>query len=195
MKWTAQKREWLRELYPDKPNTFLAEFFGCSYTAIKNQAVKLGLKKSQAYLDSKPGCFAKGAEPWNKGKNWHSGGRSRETQFRSGHNPHNWHPVGYERLTKDGIWERKVADTKVKRQDWRPIHVLQWETDNGPVPKGHIVIFKDGDRENFDPDNLECISRSENMRRNSVHRLPKEVASLVQLVGALNRQINKRAQP
>jgi hypothetical protein len=40
---------------------------------------------------------------------------------------------------------------------------------------------------------LELISRAENMRRNSYHtRYPKEVAQLIQLRGALNRQINKR---
>lgn len=194
MKWTTQKKEWLRDLYPDNPNDFIAEVFGCSYSAIKNQAVKMGLSKSRAYLDTKPGCFKRGHKTWNKGKEHRPAGSERG-QFKAGHKPHTWKPIGHERLTKDGIWQRKVTDTGVTRRDYQAIHKLIWEEVNGPVPECHIVIFVDGNRENFDPANLECITRAENMHRNSVHRLPKELAEMVQLMGALNRQINKRAQP
>ena len=192
MKWTQQQVDWLKDLYPDTSNVQIAKLLGRTEPSVLQKAIKLGLKKSPEYMAANPGGFKQGLTPWNKGIKWDSGGRSAQTRFKQGQAPHNWHPIGYERLTKDGIWERKVSDTRVKANDWRPIHVLAWEKENGPVPKGHIVIFKDGNRENFDPENLECISRSENMRRNSVHRLPKEVAELVQLMGALNRQINKR---
>ncbi len=43
-------------------------------------------------------------------------------------------------------------------------------------------------------DRLECITRRENMARNTVHNLPKELARLVQLQGAVKRQINKRSK-
>jgi hypothetical protein len=49
--------------------------------------------------------------------------------------------------------------------------------------------------EDITADKVECISRSENMRRNSYHRYGQEIARLVQLRGALTRQINKRSQP
>ena len=43
-------------------------------------------------------------------------------------------------------------------------------------------------------DHLDCITRVENMRRNSYHNnYPKEVAQLIQLRGALNRKIKNRA--
>ena len=41
-------------------------------------------------------------------------------------------------------------------------------------------------------DRVECITRAENMRRNTYHRYGPEVAKLVQLRGAINRQIRKR---
>lgn len=42
-------------------------------------------------------------------------------------------------------------------------------------------------------DKLECITFRENMRRNTVHaKYPKELVRLVQLRGALARQINLR---
>ncbi|WP_375191828.1 HNH endonuclease signature motif containing protein [Marinobacter sp.] len=193
MRWTVQHDAWLRDLYPDTPNKTIAKIMGRSEAAVDNRAVKLGLVKSPEYLATKPGCFKPGLKPWNKGKPFNPGGRSAETRFKKGHNPHNWCPIGHERVSKDGILERKVTDTGVTKADFVPVHVLVWEAEHGPVPEGHIVIFKDGDRRNFDPSNLECISRAENMRRNTVHRLPKEVALTCQLLGALNRQINKRA--
>jgi hypothetical protein len=44
---------------------------------------------------------------------------------------------------------------------WKKKHVFIWEKANGPVPKGHVVIFADGNRLNFDPDNLILVSRGE----------------------------------
>ena len=38
---------------------------------------------------------------------------------------------------------------------------------------------------------LECISRAENARRNSMWRLDPEVAKLYQLKGAITRQVNR----
>jgi len=68
-----------------------------------------------------------------------------------------------------------------------------WEAQNGPVPRGHIVVFKDGNRENLVLDNFELVTRQELMRRNSYHtRYPREIGLVIQLKGALQRQINKR---
>ena len=194
MKWTTQQTDWLRHLYPDTSNHQIARMLGRDVLSIKYKAIKMGLKKSPDYMATRPGCFKQNQKPWNKGKEWKAGGRSVQTRFQKGQKPHTWHPVGHERVTKNGIWQRKVTDTGNTPRNYVAIHRLVWEQQNGPVPEGHIVVFIDGNRENFDPANLECISRAENMHRNSVHRLPKEVAQLVQLVGALNRQINKRAE-
>ena len=79
------------------------------------------------------------------------------------------------------------------------MHRLVWEAACGAVPDGHIVVFRPG-RKTTDPDKitldaLELLTRAENMRRNSVHsKYPPEVARLVQLRGALTRQINRKAK-
>lgn len=41
------------------------------------------------------------------------------------------------------------------------LHVVVWEEANGPVPKGMIVVFKDGDTMNVTLENLEIITRQE----------------------------------
>jgi hypothetical protein len=55
-----------------------------------------------------------------------------------------------------------------------------------------VIVFKDKNREHIEIENLECISRRDLMLRNTVHRLPKELVQVVQLKGALQRQINNR---
>lgn len=121
-----------------------------------------------------------------------------ETRFKPGQSPHNTHAIGSYRITKDGTLQRKISNASGNNSKrWRGVHELVWSEENGTVPAGHIIVFKHGRRTNkieeITIDRVECISLAENMRRNSVHNLPKELAELVQLRGALNRQINKRS--
>lgn len=66
-------------------------------------------------------------------------------------------PVGSEYVSK-GIVYVKVAErpeTSGTKDNWRPKQVVVWEEANGePFPEGHNCYFADGDRRNFDPDNL-----------------------------------------
>ena len=54
-----------------------------------------------------------------------------------------------------------------------------------------MVVFRDGDRRNFDPANLELITRGELMRRNSIHNLPPELADTYRVLARLHKAINK----
>jgi hypothetical protein len=101
------------------------------------------------------GRFESGHIPANKGTHINTGGK--ETQFKRGHKPWNYKPVGTERVNADGYVDIKIADPK----KWKTKHILIWEAENAPVPKGHVVIFGDGNRFNFELDNLILISRKE----------------------------------
>jgi hypothetical protein len=131
----------------------------------------------------------------------------RETQFKKGQMhgqaQRNWKPIGSERISKDGYLERKVSDedyshlpadeaNRKRQRRWVAVHRLVWEEANGPIPAGHKLAFRNGNKRDIQLDNLECVSDAEWMRRNTVHNLPKPVARAVQLLGALNRQIRKR---
>jgi hypothetical protein len=108
-----------------------------------------------------PTQFMKGIIPWNKGtKGIVIGGVA--TQFKKGNRPVNYRPVGSERVNVEDYIEIKVADPRT----WTYKHVLVWEEYNGPVPKGHVVIFGDCNRRNFDPGNLVLVSRKQLVRLN-----------------------------
>lgn len=71
-------------------------------------------------------------------------------------------PVGTERVGKDGyitIKVREEADKAMSKDNWMLKHVWIYEQTHGPVPDGHVVYFADGDRRNFDPENLVAVPR------------------------------------
>lgn len=202
--WSAAEDENLREAYPHRATCDLTAEFGRSVTAIYGRARTLGLGKSEAFLASpeahrldviKGGAtrFKKGHKPHNAGlKGWQAGGRAAATKFKKGQRSVNWKPIGSERVC-DGVVQRKILDTGYPPHDWVAKHALIWIEQNGPIPDGHMVIFRDGDRSNFDPANLECISRAENMRRNTLHRrYPKPIVEAIMLRAAVVRKINRR---
>lgn len=194
--WTQQEDELLRELWKTQSLNDVAERMRRGTGSVYNRVQKLGLKRTEEYK-AITGCgrFKPGQKTWNAGKKgWQAGGRSKATQFKRGHTSNTCRPIGAERTSKDGILYRKVADTRDKKTDWRPVHVLAWEEHNGPLPDDHIVIFLDGNRENFDPANLEAVTRAENMRRNTIARYGEEYRSAAITLGWFKRKLTKLEQ-
>lgn len=142
------------------------------------------------------GQFQPGQTPWNKGTHYVAGGRSAETRFKPGNRTGKantmYQPVGAERISKDGYLQRKINDDLPLQKRWRGVHIINWEAVNGPLPKGHALVFRDGNKQNTALENLELITRAALMKRNTIHNYPKEIAELVQLRGAITRQINRQ---
>lgn len=209
-KWTDEMKAVVAKSYADTATADLAKALGVTDGALYWKARDLGIKKSAEYLAGPHACrlrredgssigkkyqFKSGGTPWNKGlKGLDIGGK--ETRFqpgnRNGRAAEAYRPIGTERESKDGYLERKVHDGAPLQSRWRAVHLIVWEAENGPLPPGHAIAFKDGDKRNFALANLELVSRAEMMRRNSYHNYGPEVARLVQLKGAITRQINKR---
>lgn len=218
-RWSQSDLVLLRENYADSRTDDLALALGRTVGQVYQRAAALGLKKSAAYLASVDAGriqrgkqhprmvasqFKRGQPAWNKGVKGVVGVQPacRATQFKPGrpaHEARNYVPIGSLRICKDGYLERKVTDDPgvYPARRWTAEHRLVWERANGPVPAGRVVVFKPGqkttDADAITVDRLECITRRDLMLRNSVHtNYPPEVARLVQLRGAINRQINKR---
>lgn len=110
------------------------------------------------------GCFPKGHVPANKGKKMPYNAGSARTQFKKGHRggraAERYQPIGTERISKDGYLERKIHDGMPLQSRWKEVHRIEWEELHGPVPEGHCLKCRDGDRSNTDPANWMCIPRA-----------------------------------
>ena len=207
-------------LYPSAATQVLANAIGISLSCAYSKAKMLGLKKSSAYLAGDlsgriqrgrtdprmaAGQFKKGGTSWNKGnKGWQAGGRSPETRFKKGFRPHNEKPIGSYRVVK-GKAGWKTLEPKVSEVPgpnnlrWTPVARLVWESVHGQIQDGHLVVFKPGMAtvipHELTVDRLECISKEENGKRNIYHnRYSAELCKVIQIKGALQRQINKRSK-
>lgn len=206
--WTPREVNTLAKLYPGHTAKEISLVLDRAVSAIYGKAKKLELSKSaEFYASSKSGRtdgkrgaagrFQKGLVPHNKGMRrpgW-APGRMAETQFKAGRSPHNTHPIGSYRIDKDGSLQRKINNNRGSNSvRWRGVHELVWVEANGPVPPKHIVVFKPGMRtavlEEITLGKVECISLAENMRRNTLHRYPKDIVDAIRARGVLNRRIN-----
>jgi hypothetical protein len=216
VRWTEDEIAVLTEQYATvRAAEIAAQLPGRTTDQVLRKANLIGLKKSretiarharESMLDpNHPGRahqFKPGQQVWNKGTHFTAGGRSAETRFKKGRpatEARNYVPIGSLRLSKDGYLERKITDDPniYPARRWVAVHRLAWIEANGPVPPGHIVVFRPGmktvDVDAITADKVECISLVENMRRNSYHtNYPKEIGQLIQLRGALVRKINHR---
>lgn len=215
--WTTEQDRILRARYPNERAEGIARDLERPLASVYQRAKKLGLTKSDAFYESdnsgrvkrgkqdprmRATQFQPGQAPANKGlrrPGW-APGRMASTQFKKGSRGPRWHAIGSHRIIDGVVWVKHAEHNKGDwRLDWKQVHRLVWEGANGPIPKGHVVVFKPG-LKTVDPtlittDRLDLLTYAENMRRNSYHtRYPKEVAQLIQLKGALNRKINRRSK-
>jgi hypothetical protein len=173
--WTPEDRAELTRRYPNESTSVIARDLGRGVCAVYATASDMGLKKSP----------------------------EQATQFKPGRRPEearNYRPVGSVRVTRDGYLERKVTDdTSVyPERRWVAVHRLVWESVNGPVPKGMIVVFRPGmattDPDLITIDRVELITRAENMARNTIHARSEDLRELSMLKRRLTRAVNKRVR-
>lgn len=170
--FTIREAEFIRENWQTLSDREIGECLGLNHIQVRNFRFRNGLRGKTI----NKGQFKKGLNPWNKGeKGFHPGGRSRETQFPKGNQPHNTLQDGAERIRqKKG--EAPYRYRRIALGKWRLAHHLNWEAQNGPIPKGCVLRCKDGNTLNCEPSNWECITRSEHLSRN--HNRKKAAASL-----------------
>lgn len=212
--WLKWEEEFLRANYANALTVDLAKVLDMSIKRVLAKANSMGLKKSVELIaetarerslrpdhGGRKTAFKPGLTPWNKGKLGLTGTQPacRATQFKPGMRPHTWVPVGSYRVVPDGTLEQKVNDLPGPNSvRWKPVARLVWEAAHGPIPKGCAVVFKRG-MQTTDPvlltdDRLECLTREQLMRRNSIHNYPPELADVARLRGVLHRQINQRVK-
>jgi hypothetical protein len=217
--WTEEENETIIQMYSNTPAKDIAAELGKSVISVYNQAYKLGLQKprtpwnkglkgedfisalpKESYERMAKTHKQKGSKPWNKGVKGEQYKQAigsealkkmETTFFNKGHSPHNTKPgIGHisVRLDKIGKYYKYI---KIADGNWVLYHRYIWEKTHGPIPKGNVVAFIDGDTTNCEISNLKLISRYENMNRNSIHSMPEELIPISRMKGRLTRKLNQ----
>jgi hypothetical protein len=159
-----------------------------SWKAVGAKAYTLGLK-SPLHHGVNKGGFKKGHVPANKGKKMPKEvyEKAKRTMFKPGRKPHNTKQKGdiSIRVDKTG---RSYKYIKISDGNWELLHRHLWKKQHGPIPRKHVLIFKDGDSLNCSLNNLQLITMAENMQRNrNYEKLKKswEQPSDAQVIGRM----------
>jgi len=191
----------IRERYPFEPTKKIADELGLSESSVYNRAFAMGVKKDPVYLRSTqfpPGYlggkatqFKKGQAPPNKGQKMSTEVYQKvaRTMFKKGTVPPNTQPIGTIHQRKD-TGGKMYQYIKLADSEWQLLNRYTWEQHNGPIPKGMVVVYKDGNYLNNDINNLLMITKKENMARNTIQRLPKILQQVMRLKCKLIKKIN-----
>lgn len=194
--YTPEEREFIERSYLGRKSADLAQMFNAEFgTDLSRGQIKAYLTNHN--LRNGVVCrFPKGHVPANKGKKMSAEvyARASATMFKKGHVPVNHKPVGSERIdSKDGYHLVKVAEPN----KWRLKHVILWEQHNGPVPKGHKIVFANQNKDDIRIDNLILASDAQmavvNKRRllNSNRDLTEAAFSLASLLIGISKKSKK----
>lgn len=195
--WQSHEILWLKENAYGLSNADITrklnDYFGLSLSV---ECVKR-CKNRNHIISGLTGYFPKGNIPFNKGKKGYMGANA--TSFKPGQKPKNTDPIGTEKMLADGyVWVKIDDKSKVpKTLNWKQKHRIIWEHKFGPIPEGHMIIFLDGDHENFDIDNLAMITKAENliMNRKGLFKLDKSITKtgvqLAKLIDVANKKVKK----
>lgn len=178
MKFSEEQIEFLKNFKGEKTlkelATLLKEKYGVETISINYFSKCLRkLNIDYRYVKSNAGSFKKGLTPWNKG-------------LKTGIKPRRYDkngdviwiekPVGSEYITNDGY---TIVKTKAPNF-WEYKQRVVWKKTHGEIPFNHVIIFADGNKSNFNIDNLICVSRNE-LRQLNLHRLKKDDADLTKV--------------
>ncbi|MEE3344592.1 MAG: HNH endonuclease [Bacilli bacterium] len=153
-------------------NMFNKKFnYNLSVSAIENRKTKLKIKSG-----INPGRFKKGNTPFNKGMKWDeylpkkSQIKCSKTSYKKGNIPTNYKKVGSEKINNDGYVVIKTKDPN----EWELKHRYLYKKNKGDIPKGYKIIFADGNKKNFDLNNLIMVSNGEEMMMNKFKLFSKD---------------------
>lgn len=149
--YTKEHIDYLREISKENTNIDIVKKFNKKFGFTKkmgtvnrirqNNGIKIGITNNS-------GRFKKG-ETYPH----------RKREFKKGKDHVAYRPIGSERI-KSGFTAIKTADPDV----WEIKHRVIWEKAYGEIPEGHVIVFADGDRQNFDINNLLCMTVGQSLK-------------------------------
>ncbi len=135
--WKDEDITVLRELYPYYDTPTVAAALRRSPRAVKDMASQLSIKKV---------VTMRGKAPSNK-----------RYYFRKGHIPPSTLHDGAVTVRRTYGVPRKMI--RLSLGVWEPLAHYVYKKHFGPIPEGHVILFRDGDSMNCDPSNLVCVPK------------------------------------
>ena len=111
---------------------------------------------------------------------------------KGGFNPCPPSPIGHERISyKNGL---KRVRIKVAENKWVEKSRYIYEQHYGKIPKNCNIVFLDGNRDNYDINNLKCITKAQHrfIAGNCLYFQDKELNNTSILVAEMKEKIAKK---
>ncbi|MEJ5143958.1 HNH endonuclease signature motif containing protein [Sphingobacterium sp. MYb388] len=174
---TPEMDEVIKARYLTVPVKTLAKQLGVGGTLINSRLKALGLVIPKVIIEQrkKDSQIKRGNTPPNKGKKLEDFmspetiEKFKKNTYRKGNIPHNaYNEIGkiVTRQKTDGTERYKYICLELGK--WQLYQHYVWEKNKGPIPIGNLIRFIDGDSMNCDINNLECVTKFENLQRNNI---------------------------
>jgi hypothetical protein len=197
--YTEKQVQFLRDHYQGRSVAELTALFNQRFAAAMTARQIKAFVSNRGITSGRTGQFEPGHASWNHGVKGYMG--ANRTSFKKGSVPPNRKPLGTERICpKDGFVSIKIAETNPYTgfsTRYKHKHVHVWEQLHGPVPKGHVVSFIDGDKLNCEPENLMLLTRKELLCLNlhNYKDTPAELKPSVLALAKLEAKAGIRTKP
>ena len=195
---TTIEDQFIIEYYLTMPVKRIASELKRSGTFVNGHLKKLNLIIPRDIIDQRKrdSQKKKGSVPPNKGKKMpaHVYEKAKHTMFKKGNQPHNTKYDGYIVKRHHKCDGKDYLFIRIAQGKFELLHRKVWIDANGEIPARMQISFINGDTLDCRLENLEMISMAENMKRNTLHNYPEDIRHNIQLIGVLNRQINKRTK-
>ena len=197
-KITKEDEQFIKDNFLLMPIKHIGNELGISFGRIMRFLDKNNLEIPREIREKRKlnGVIKKGNIPFNKGLKQsdymckESINKTKATRFAKGRKPHNTKQAGDIVAIKDSYNGTFYKYIKIKDNEWVLYHRYLWEKVNGSIPKDYILVFKDKNTDNVVIENLELITRSESMLRNSTHNYPHEIIPSMLMLKKLENKLN-----
>ncbi len=199
MKWTKKEKDIVKKYYAlygsTGPKGCVKRIAKLGVERSRRSVTLMAWKMGLSYNGKKKGCYKKGHVPVNKGKKMSPElyAKCSKTMYKKGNLPHNTLYNGALSYRKD-VNDIYYWYVRISKQEWKLLHRVIYENvHNVKLRSNQIIRFKDGDRNNIQPENLMQISAQDNMNMNNPRlHYPPEVVAAIKLNNKLKRKINAK---
>lgn len=165
LSFTQEQADFIKMGYKKWTISELTTQLNATFSSDKTENQIRSFTRNHKIKSGRTGYFSKGQKPHNAGTKGLM--KPNSGSFKKGARPYNHKQVGSERVNVEGYIEVKTAEPNV----WGLKQRIVYQEQHGEIPHGHNVRFRDGDRQNCEPENLLLVDNHENALLNQRYKL------------------------